>query len=72
MIAKRLPSILPHMTEEEALEVTKVYSVAGLIRNIGSLISERPFRSPDHNASMNSIIGGGKNAKPGEISLAHR
>lgn len=71
MIAKRLPTILPHMTEEEALEVTKLYSVAGLLKNRGILIEKRPFRSPHHNASMNSIIGGGNNAKPGEISLAH-
>lgn len=71
MIAKRIPTILPSMTEIEALEVTKIYSVAGLLKNKGSLITERPFRSPHHNASMNSLIGGGNNALPGEISLAH-
>ncbi|WP_300386508.1 YifB family Mg chelatase-like AAA ATPase [Clostridium sp.] len=71
MIAKRIPSILPSMTENEALEVTKIYSVAGLLKNRGSLITERPFRSPHHNASMNALIGGGNNAMPGEISLAH-
>lgn len=71
MIAKRIPSILPTMTEEESLEVTKIYSVAGLLKNKGSLITERPFRAPHHNASMNSLIGGGNNAMPGEISLAH-
>lgn len=71
MIAKRIPTILPYMTEEEALEVTKIYSVAGLLRNRGSLIETRPFRAPHHNASMNSLIGGGAYAKPGEISLAH-
>lgn len=71
MIAKRIPTILPSMTEEEALEVTKIYSVSGLLKNRGSLITERPFRSPHHNASLNSLIGGGIFAMPGEISLAH-
>ena len=71
MIAKRIPTILPNMTELEALEVTKVYSVAGLLKNKGSLINQRPFRAPHHNASMNALIGGGNNAMPGEISLAH-
>lgn len=71
MIAKRLPTILPEMNEEEALQVTKIYSVAGLLKNKGSLIESRPFRAPHHNASMNSLIGGGNNAMPGEISLAH-
>ncbi|MGL5693745.1 MAG: ATP-binding protein [Peptostreptococcaceae bacterium] len=71
MIAKRIPTILPSMTEEEALEVTKIYSVAGLLKNRGSLITDRPFRSPHHNASMNSLVGGGMFAMPGEISLAH-
>ena len=71
MIAKRIPTILPAMEEQEALEVTKIYSVAGLLKNKGSLITRRPFRAPHHNASMNSLIGGGNNAMPGEISLAH-
>lgn len=71
MIAKRIPTILPKMTEKEALEVTKIYSVAGLLKNKGSLITQRPFRAPHHNASMNALIGGGNNAMPGEISLAH-
>lgn len=71
MIAKRIPTILPSMTDEEALEVTKIYSVAGLLKNKGSLIKERPFRAPHHNALMNALIGGGNYAKPGEISLAH-
>lgn len=71
MIAKRIPSILPSMTEEEALEVTKIYSVAGILKEQGGLIKNRPFRSPHHNASTNSLIGGGKDATPGEISLAH-
>lgn len=71
MIAKRIPSILPSMSEDEALEVTKIYSVSGLLKDRCSLITERPFRAPHHNASMNSLIGGGNNAMPGEISLAH-
>ncbi len=71
MIAKRIPTILPSMTEQEALEVTKIYSVAGLMRGKGQLIKDRPFRAPHHNASTNSLIGGGNNAKAGEISLAH-
>jgi magnesium chelatase family protein len=71
MIAKRIPTILPAMYEDEALEVTKIYSVSGLLKNKGSLITQRPFRAPHHNASMNSLIGGGNNAMPGEISLAH-
>jgi len=71
MIAKRIPSILPSMSEKEALEVTKIYSVAGVLKNKGTLITERPFRAPHHNASMNSLVGGGNNAMPGEISLAH-
>ncbi|TJX12850.1 ATP-binding protein [Tissierella creatinini] len=71
MIAKRIPSILPRMTDEEALEVTKIYSVAGILKEKAGLILERPFRAPHHNASTNSLIGGGNNATPGEISLAH-
>lgn len=71
MIAKRIPTILPELTEGEALEVTKIYSVSGLLKNRGSLIRKRPFRDPHHNASMNSLIGGGNFAMPGEISLAH-
>jgi magnesium chelatase family protein len=71
MIAKRIPSILPSMSEKEALEVTKIYSVAGVLKNKGALITERPFRAPHHNASMNSLVGGGNNATPGEISLSH-
>lgn len=71
MIAKRIPTILPALSEEEALETTKIFSVAGLLKCRGSLIETRPFRSPHHNASTNSLIGGGYNATPGEISLAH-
>ncbi|SHJ86206.1 magnesium chelatase family protein [Dethiosulfatibacter aminovorans DSM 17477] len=71
MIAKRIPTILPQMSEEEALEVTKIYSVAGLLKGNDSLVRKRPFRAPHHNASTNSLIGGGNRATPGEISLAH-
>ncbi len=71
MIAKRIPTILPSMSEEEALEVTKIYSVAGLLKDRGNLVSQRPFRAPHHSASLNSLIGGGNNALPGEVSLAH-
>src|SRR6056297_342570 len=71
MIAKRIPTILPKMSEQESLEVTKVYSVAGLLVGKDSLVKKRPFRAPHHNASTNSLIGGGNRATPGEISLAH-
>lgn len=71
MIAKRIPTILPRMNREEALEVTKIYSVANQLTTKGTLVEERPFRNPHHNASTNAIIGGGNDAKPGEISLAH-
>ena len=71
MIAKRIPTILPSMTEQETLETTKIYSVAGLLKGNEHLIKTRPFRSPHHNASTNSLIGGGNNATPGEISLSH-
>lgn len=71
MIAKRLPTILPSMTFEEALEVTKIHSIAGTLPDKVSLITQRPFRAPHHTISNVSLIGGGKYPKPGEISLAH-
>ena len=71
MIAQRIPSILPTMSEEECLEVTKIYSISGLLPAGHSLLRNRPFRAPHHNASLNSLIGGGVNAMPGEVSLAH-
>lgn len=71
MIAQRIPTILPEMTEEECLEVTKIYSISGMLPNGHALIKFRPFRAPHHNASLNALIGGGVNAMPGEVSLAH-
>ncbi len=70
MLAKRLPSILPPMTLNEALETTKIHSVVGKIKNIG-LMSQRPFRSPHHTISDVALVGGGAYPQPGEISLSH-
>ena len=72
MLARRLPGILPPLSFEEALEVTQIHSLAGLLKNKGSLVSDRPFRSPHHSASGPSLVGGGSFPRPGEISLAHR
>ncbi|MDI6800958.1 MAG: YifB family Mg chelatase-like AAA ATPase [Thermodesulfovibrionales bacterium] len=71
MLAKRLPTILPPMTFEEALETTKIHSVAGLLKNNQSLLATRPFRSPHHTISDVALIGGGQTPKPGEVSMAH-
>lgn len=72
MLAKRLPTILPDMSFEESLEVTKIYSVAGKLTDKTPIITTRPFRSPHHTASGVALTGGGTNPRPGEISLAHR
>ncbi len=71
MLARRLPGILPAMTFSEALEVTKIYSVLGLLGEDQSLMRERPFRSPHHTISDAGLVGGGMAARPGELSMAH-
>ena len=71
MLAKRLPTILPPLNLEEALETTKIHSVAGKLRKEDSLLSVRPYRSPHHTISDVALVGGGSNPRPGEISLAH-
>jgi magnesium chelatase family protein len=72
MLAQRLPDIMPPLEFEEALELTKLYSVAGLLTTRGGVIAERPFRSPHHSASVSGLLGGGSWPRPGEISLSHR
>jgi len=72
MLARAMAGILPNLTEKESLEVTKIYSLTGNIPPGGSLVRQRPFRSPHHTTSQIGLIGGGSNPHPGEISLAHR
>ena len=71
MLAKRLPSILPDMSLEEALETTKIYSVMGMVTSPNGIVATRPFRSPHHTSSDVALVGGGSMPKPGEVTLAH-
>lgn len=72
MVARRIPGIMPALTFEEGLELTKIYSIAGLLSPHDPLIRNRPFRSPHHTCSAQALAGGGRNPRPGEITLAHR
>jgi len=73
LLARAIPSILPRMTLDESLEVTRIYSVAGRLKEHGSLVRRRPFRAPHHTISAAGLVGGGAGwARPGELSLAHR
>lgn len=71
MLARRIPGILPDMTFDEAIEITKIYSVTGRLEQGGGLIKHRPFRSPHHTISTISLVGGGRIPRPGEVSLSH-
>ncbi len=71
MIARRIPTILPQMSREESLEVTKIYSVCGLLKEGSGLMQDRPFRAPHHTISVSAMIGGGRRPMPGEITLSN-
>lgn len=72
MVARRIPGIMPPLTFEESLELTKIYSIAGLLSSSDPLVRRRPFRSPHYTSSAQAMAGGGRNPRPGEITLAHR
>ena len=72
LLARAMPSILPRMTSQESLEVTKIYSVGGLFAQDRPLMVERPFRSPHYTISNAGLVGGGRLPRPGEITLSHR
>ena len=72
MLARALPTIMPEMTIDEAIDVTKIYSVSGLLPSDTPLISQRPFRAPHYTISHAGLVGGGRWPRPGEISLSHR
>lgn len=72
MLAKRIPTIMPELTEEEGMELTKIYSIAGLLSAENPLILKRPFRNPHHTSPPQALTGGGRNPRPGEITLSHR
>ena len=71
MLAKRIPTIMPGMSEEEAIETTKIHSAGGLLSESNAFIATRPFRAPHHTISDAGLLGGGTNPGPGEVSLAH-
>lgn len=71
MLAKRLPTILPDLSFEEALEITKIHSIAGVLTDDNPIVMQRPFRAPHHSIRAPALVGGGRIPKPGEISLAH-
>ena len=71
MMAKRIPSILPDISFDESIEITKIYSVSGILQNKNSLVTKRPFRAPHHTISKSAMVGGGRLPKPGEVSLSH-
>ncbi len=71
MMAKRIPSILPDISFEESIEITKIYSISGILQNKNSLVTKRPFRAPHHTISKSAMVGGGRLPKPGEVSLSH-
>ena len=72
MVASRIPSILPPLAEAERMELSKIYSVKGMLAGENGLLTQRPFRAPHHTVSVQGLTGGGRIPQPGEISLAHK